>query len=128
MTSGDFESTQGVLVGAEARDTHFMFKGDFRSRKRGFVRYRYTVHGIEYEGNLGTFSPIMNHLDAAEYLKRYRPGTAVTVWYDPADPSRSLLERRLKPSTLFAAGASLAVVLIFAGGFIFLYRIGIFDD
>ena len=57
------------------------------------VRYRYTVNGQTYTGNrLRAFG--LNHFDEQQALQEiapFQPGTKVKVYYDPADPSSSVL-------------------------------------
>jgi len=77
------------------------------------VEYTYEIGGKPYQGNrifpgatmsydLGTAQGIVN---------RYQPGAAVTVHYDPADPTQAVLETKSKGGNLFLIiGAVFAVL------------------
>jgi len=57
------------------------------------VRYEFDVAGARYSGDRIGFvgySPS----SVARLRTMYRTGNAVTVWYDPADPNESVLQRR----------------------------------
>lgn len=58
------------------------------------VSYAYTVDGREYESGSIRFADqgSFNDAEAQAILDRYKPGTEVTVHYDPARPSRAVLE------------------------------------
>lgn len=60
------------------------------------VRYRYVVGGREYVGErqaIGGAAPFATPEEAGEEVRRrHRPGSAVSVFYDPADPSSAVLE------------------------------------
>lgn len=61
------------------------------------VTYAYHVNGTAYQG--GTVRVIDDRQrarlagDASRTIARYPVGSTVTVFYDPADPSRAALER-----------------------------------
>ena len=59
------------------------------------VQYAYTVEGSSYEGNTIGFG-IMSHnekSDAQEELKSYPNGKTIDVYYDPENPSDSVLKK-----------------------------------
>lgn len=58
------------------------------------VTYTYTVHGKSYTGTtLGVDQvEVSSERQAREHAARYVPGAPVTVYYDPENPSRALLE------------------------------------
>lgn len=59
------------------------------------IEYSYTVDGKTYRGRLvfpaGTFPQTPEF--AASYVKKYPVGSMVTVYYNPAAPEESVLER-----------------------------------
>lgn len=59
------------------------------------VRYLYTYDGKDFEGTAVYATEVGqgDMLRAAEVVSRYPPGTTVTAWVDPDDPSRAFLER-----------------------------------
>lgn len=80
------------------------------------LRYSYAVSGVTHEGQQVALcgAPTFNSEGpASEWLSRHQEGTAIDVWYDPAQPSESapLLDR---PSLL---GATVTVIagLVLAG-------------
>lgn len=79
------------------------------------VVYRYTVAGMLYQGARTRLGPEVLSSDtrgAEKAVQRCPPGTAVTVYYNPADPSESVLDPRPGPGTqLFALVAVLMAVL-----------------
>ncbi len=126
--SRDFSVVTGQVVEIGMKSTYFMPKGDYRSRKKVEIKYRYAVNGREYIGDtLGTFSPIMTAYKAQDYLEKYRPGEKIIVLYDPKDPSCSLIERHFNTDTVLSVVTSSAIVLMFGTGLFYLYRIGIFS-
>lgn len=72
------------------------------------VVYRYTVDGQTYESDRVSLDARPARADRPEGERRrvtYPMGTAVTVYYDPADPARSVLERAPRTDALRAGGA-----------------------
>lgn len=57
------------------------------------VRYAYAVSGRAFTGDRVAFRPAEDSwAGAGRTVARYAPGTDVCVFYDPADPARSVLE------------------------------------
>ncbi len=61
------------------------------------VEYRYTVAGLPYTANTRNFLPnapatTRDLLKAAGVVSRYPEGTAVRVYYNPANPKQATLE------------------------------------
>jgi hypothetical protein len=78
------------------------------------LHYRYAVEGIDLEGTRVALcgSPSFNSQDRAdEWLRAHPPGTAIDLWYDPANPADSAPTLD-KPSLLSA------IVTVFAGLFL----------
>jgi len=79
------------------------------------VRYRFTAaNGREYRGDRPTFESTTHRRRAAAeaQLKPLRPGHPIDVWYDPADPTQSVIDRELHWPRFAAAAVGL---LIFIG-------------
>jgi len=77
---------------------------------RPSVKYAYTVDGTSYKGNRITASDVYQKTlsGAKDILKKYPTGGEVSVYYDPADPARALLETGMKKNVyvlLVAAAA-----------------------
>jgi hypothetical protein len=101
-----------------SRATGQILRSDLVRRHRTFrwgpeiqgadVRYEFTVDGVRREaGVIGYRGMLGTALEDAETLvRKYRPGTKVSVWYDPSQPGRAVLE----------PGASMVSYVLFAGG------------
>lgn len=62
------------------------------------VTYQYTVDGVTYTSETVTFGTEIDtnsRTRAASVLSKFENGSAVTVYYDPADPSQSYLLPRI---------------------------------
>ena len=59
------------------------------------VTYAYTVEGNNYEGNTVGFGTVSHNerSDAQEELKSYPKGKSIDVYYDPENPSDSVLKK-----------------------------------
>ena len=73
------------------------------------MRYRYRIGPLSYEGQvLDLLSPARR--SAAADLRRYPVGTPVTVYYDPSNPARAVLEVGWPVRALFSALAGLMLL------------------
>lgn len=125
VVSCDLETTFNPLAGGGAQS------GVTRlgRNKKAKVRYRYTVDGTEYRseghhfGLFGTrtsLSGSRSYVEAMVQKNGYRPGSTVTVFYDPAKPSVAVL-RTGSGTSIFSA---LLFGLVGIGGGLF----GMFRD
>jgi hypothetical protein len=67
------------------------------------IEYSYTVDGVRLRNDAyapSTVNPGGSDHWAAEVARRYPEGAACTVYYDPADPSRSVLSRTPTPAAV----------------------------
>ncbi|HSJ10090.1 MAG TPA: DUF3592 domain-containing protein [Longimicrobiales bacterium] len=92
--SRDWPSTVGRVLGSEVEyDSHDL------QRTHGFhrVTYEYEVDGRTLRGRRVRFGGWLNASprDAGLTVIRYRPGTPVSVRYDPRRPQLCTLERRM---------------------------------
>jgi len=70
-------------------------KGHTTTTYRPYVSYRYEVMGLPYTGNqLGFGTAGYGHGKAMSVIGAYPQGAPVTVHYDPADPSKAVLETK----------------------------------
>ena len=79
-----------------------------------WIKYDYTVDGRQYTGKTVSFDPPFRpqvNKRRAD-LKRYAVGTSVTVYYDPHNPERAVLERHIPWEQIITmlAGGLLAFV------------------
>ena len=109
-------TTQATVLTAEMESATERDDGETEVEYYPRVEYEYAVDGTTYDDErVFHASQVSNdpgelrgkefdeRSDAQAVLDRYRPGTAVTVYYDPTDPATSYLEN---PSTdlLISAG------------------------
>lgn len=72
------------------------------------VQYEYSLMGTSYQGNSLSFGKASyNYNTATKKIAPYPQGASVTVHYDPADPSKAVLE------TKSAGGTFLIIMGIF---------------
>ena len=55
------------------------------------VRYQYSVNGVEYSGHALSFGRSYSRGDIMQVSKKFPVGHTVAVYYDPANPERSVL-------------------------------------
>lgn len=116
-----FTRTQGRVVAAHVEELPGPAE-EGGTRYRAIVRYAFVARGRTWESEqVGIGSPApAETADAGEArrLVARRPvGTVVDVWYDPADPRRSVLERAtpgVQVIAPFAIGVALVGVGLFA--------------
>jgi len=80
------------------------------------VAYNFKVGGQDYRGTRVSLGDISGKY-AEEALARYPVGTAVTVYYDPADPGDCVLEREAPKGAVKGCGLLLLSVALLGGGF-----------
>lgn len=87
--------------------------GDRLAEMRAFadVAYEFTAHGKTQKGTRVSIGEDLGNGDVAGTLIRFRPGTEVTVYFDPDDPSKSVLERE-PPAFLFRSMGLLLLALV----------------
>jgi len=70
-------------------------KGATEFRNFAKVSFQYQVNGKTFTGSRFSLRHDLGNTDVARTLARYPRGSAVTVYYDPADPAQSVLERTM---------------------------------
>jgi hypothetical protein len=86
--SASWPSTDGRITSSRLNQTGSGTKAKFRPS----VSYSYTVQGSGYTGNqIRAVSSYSSRSRAEAELARYRVGSTVPVYYDPAKPASSLL-------------------------------------
>ena len=114
--SRGWPTVPGVVV-ASARETHVTYDQRSNRSSKAYgsrVRVRYAVGGAEYETEQRRFGQIVGTTDpsdAALLVLRYPSGAPVTVAYDPAHPSRAVMEPGLFAEALWLPAAGLAFVV-----------------
>jgi hypothetical protein len=87
------------------------------------IEYEFSIGFNRHRGNRANLAEIVDGDEAKALVKKYPEGASVPVYYDPAEPSRSVIDREL-PSFFAAAWAFIAglVAIILAGAWWFLLR------
>jgi hypothetical protein len=82
------------------------------------INYRYTVSGQDYEGARRSFSDVRtsSRRRAEQILARYPQGAAVDIYYDPGDPTSSVLEAGVGMSAYVFAALGAVMILIGLAG------------
>jgi hypothetical protein len=110
--SSDWPSTDGTIL--SSRVTSVSEKGHSRYTPR--VDYSFTVSGKEFESNRITFRTLSaSREDALHIANRFLKGETVQVYYNPNDPSKSVLMPGSgsfwRPGTVISVG----LLLVFGG-------------
>ncbi len=120
-TPGSIRSSTTVARIAPALPQHGEDEEDAAARPpqtlhRPEVTYTYTVDGKTYTGTaLGLDTvEVSNERMAREHAARYVPGAPVTVYYDPENPSRALLEPGIHSDSWLIPGAGAACLIVAA--------------
>ena len=110
--SQNWPSTLGMMAESRVtRSTSTDSDGDTSESYSPHVEYTYQVGGQEYRGKDITFGfkqGFGSPNKAEEVIARYPAGGSVTVYYDPSNPQKAVLERKAG-----GFGASLAIGIIF---------------
>lgn len=85
VRSLDWSPTRGVVLSAEYRN------GGDKGSYSAAAAYTYTVAGQRYSGNRVSFAHQAGEAYVEALIAPLQPGDPVTVYYDPADPRRSVL-------------------------------------
>src|SRR4051794_12497911 len=75
------------------------------------VEYEYRVDKKKYRGHKIDLGEKTSSYELEKILDRYPVGAAVTVYYDPADPNRAVLDREF-PWWMWAAGSGCVVAAV----------------
>jgi hypothetical protein len=88
LRSRGWPVTSGVIT-----DSHWRtpVAGGREEKVRADIRYRYTVGGQIYRGDVISYGEMLFASDA-DRLQRYPQGATVEVHYDPQDPGLAVLE------------------------------------
>ena len=100
MQSENWEKGTATITSSEIEKTESKSKDaqGFTQTSTSYgvsVKYSYTVEGGNYEGNTVGFGTMSHNerSDAQEELKSYPKGKTIDVYYDPENPSDSVLNK-----------------------------------
>ncbi len=118
--SASWPSVAGTVVSSQVKKSTSS-RGTGRKRRRSTshsasIVYEYTVDSRKHTAKRVSFGATSSSASSArEIVSRYPKGKAVTVYYDPADPERAVLE----PGTSGGTYIPLGVGVVFAaiGGY-----------
>lgn len=122
MTAARWPTTAGTVLSSEARSRRVLAPGRGNQTMvvwSPLVEYSYRVGARDYHGARVAFGAAVagGQESADATVARYPAGSAVTVHYDPGNPSFAVLETRVAfawPSLLVTAGF-FAAALFFSG-------------
>ena len=106
----------GLASSAWPKTTGILLKHDVISRggrSRSFyapvVEFEFSAGGERYRGKRLRFAPMSfpNPGDAWAYLRAFPVGAGVDVFYDPADPARSVLQPGITRREILASSSAL---------------------
>lgn len=100
MQSENWDKETATIISSEIERKQSSSKGPQGVTKTSTsysvrVKYSYTVEGSNYEGNTVGFGTMSHNekSDAQEELKSYPKGKTIDVYYDPENPSDSVLKK-----------------------------------
>ena len=87
---------------------------DSKTEYKANVKYSFTIDGKEYKGDQVTSSDVYfkTMSNARELLDKYPIGSEVSVYYDPADPDRAVLETGIKKNVYLLIGGGVVCFLL----------------
>lgn len=89
--AASWKKASGRIVRSALRET----KRNGKEAVEPDIEYEFTISFKPYRGNRPNFAEIVGDEDAKALVKRYPEGASVTVWHDPADPTKSVIDRDL---------------------------------
>jgi hypothetical protein len=97
--SNGYRSAQGTVLESRVDVSRDSEGGTSYTPK---VKYAYTVNGRRHEGNRMRYGMQSSGRKRAQaFVQAHSPGTALTVYYDPAEPSESVLETGVGGTDLY---------------------------
>jgi hypothetical protein len=108
-------TTSGTVVAAniasEDVGTYFGRRGNSRMHEsRLHLTYDFDVDGHQYTGSRWNALPPSSNQATHAMLRKYAPGTGVTVHYDPRDPSAAVLDTSWPIGRWLQLGCALALM------------------
>jgi len=94
MRASRWPTVPGRIVSARLEDGPLMGRPIPVASHRAIVTYSYEVAGAERVSNRVFFDDQLFRTgdDARDRVRKYEPGSAVQVYYDPQNPSNAVLE------------------------------------
>jgi hypothetical protein len=96
VLAGGYDTTVGEIMRSQL--------GQGAVRHRGLdVGYKYTVHGLDYNGLRYRYDDRNGAFDFKAVIRAFPPGSAQTVYYNPANPADAVLSPGLNGCDLLLA-------------------------
>jgi hypothetical protein len=116
VASRDWPSVTGVIEASDVQS----WTGRNGTVYDARIYYKYAVNGVQYLGKrVGHADYVSTPGHAQSIISKYKKGAAVPVYYNPADPSKAVLEVGVKKFTSFSL---LACLIVFSIGLFGLWR------
>ncbi len=107
-------STQGRVIESRVVESRSSDSdGDTTTTYRPYIKYEYQVVGSVFTSDKLAIGPAVStssYRKAEEKVKRMPAGAAVTVFYNPDDPTEAVLEQRSNAGLLLILGIIFVVV------------------
>lgn len=103
-------SAGGTVISGEVAIVHSS-KG--ASKSKPVIRYSFVVDGVEYESD--RYSSTMargSSFWAKEVIDKHPAGSSITVYYNPENPAKSVLDRGFQKDDVWMTLLSLAIFLL----------------
>ncbi len=125
IASRNWPSVEGRIESSRVRRlTHSSEGSETTSSYSPEIKYTYSVMGNNYEGNRISFGVPIGSFEssAKQVVARYPHGTTRMIYYDPQNPARAVLERKVY-NNVTALIVTIACLLIGIGSLVvLLYR------
>ena len=111
-----WSTASGRIVTSETRTEHHRSAGEATTVKTmPLVEFEFSVGGQKWRGNRISIGEDSGGANTEATLQRYPIGAVVSVYYDPANPKKSVLERDIPEGFGKGLLAILAFVAVVAG-------------
>jgi Protein of unknown function (DUF3592) len=120
--SKDWRSTPGKIVSSQIKEVTVRDSDGTRTSLQLSAEYEYSVDGIQYINNKRTPGRIpkgIPYRKATEVANQYAVGVIVPIYYNPANPQESCLEREAPLSNLTTIIGIILLVITACGLCIF---------
>lgn len=118
--SSSWPSVQGRIISSEIKSHSRTYRDTTTNREKNetvydaHINYGYVINGITYSNDdvkIGGIIQTNTTIWARKLLDKYPQGKVVNVYYNPEDPSQSVLEKGLQLSTWSFSALGLAIFI-----------------
>jgi len=109
-------SIEGSVISGSVETSHGS-KG--ASKSKPVIHYSFSVNGVEYKSNRYSSTVARgSSFWAKEVIDRHPAGSAITVYYNPDDPSNSMLDPGFQKDDVWMTFLSLSISILLIYGLI----------